>query len=100
MRHLPMDREEGCILTDFDDDPEALAWARARVEREIARMQDFQRQAKAKGRDPLPWLRHKNLLHRAFIGGSGCVIAAFDERRPAIRAAERAAGYDPDEKVF
>ena len=87
-------------MSKYDDDPEALAWARAKVEREIARMQDFQRQAKERGSDPLSWLRHENLLHRTFIGGSGCVIAAFDERRPAIREAERKSGYDPDGAVL
>ena len=87
-------------MSKFDDDPEALAWARERVQREIDRMVDFQRQATEKDKDPSQWRMFENLLRRSFIGGTGCVIAAFDERRPAIRAAERAAGYDPEGPVF
>ena len=88
-------------LTRFDDDPEALAWARAKVERVIDQMADFERQARERaGSDPEQWRRFRYLLTSRFIGGEGCVIAAFDERRPVIRAAERAAGYDPEGPVF
>jgi len=85
----------------FDDDPEALAWARSKVQRQIDRMTDFERQARERGgSDPEQWRRFRYLLESSFIGGSGCVIAAFDERLPTLREVERRAGYDPDGPVF
>lgn len=87
-------------MSRFDDDPEALAWARAKVQKQIERMADFERQAKERGgSDPDQWRKFRYLLESSFIGGTGCVVAAFDERRPVIRTAERKAGYDPDGAV-
>lgn len=72
-------------LPDFDRDPEALAWARAKVQHEIDRMVSFERQAAETGTtDPAQWRRFSGMLRRSFIGGEGCVIAAFDERLPRL----------------
>ena len=87
-------------MSRFDDDPEALAWARSKVQKQVDRMADFERQAMERGgSNPDQWRKFRYLLESSFIGGTGCVIAAFDERKPAIRDAERQAGYDPDGAV-
>lgn len=72
----------------FDLDPEALAWARAKVERFIKKMRDFEEQA-SRADPPAPdrerqWRVFANIAESHFIGGEGCVIAAFDERLPTI----------------
>ena len=70
----------------FDTDPEALAWARAAVQRRIDHYRGFEAQARDSGGDEQAsrWRRVANLLHMDFVGGTGCVIAAFDERRPDL----------------
>lgn len=70
----------------FDRDPEALAWARTKVQAEIDRADKFVQQATADGATESAefWRRHALHLHRSFIGGEGCAIACFDERRPAF----------------
>jgi hypothetical protein len=68
----------------YDTDPEALAWARERVQGLIDKMRRFEEQAKHAVPDApdraRQWRVFGNLLESDFIGGSGCVIAAFDER--------------------
>lgn len=71
---------------DFDRDPEALAWARAKVQRDIDRYRRFESAARSEGRTEQAslWRKMANLLNMDFIGGEGCSIAAFDERRPQL----------------
>jgi hypothetical protein len=74
-------------MTDFhrfDHDPEAVAWARAKVEHEIDRLTRWRDQAKAEGKtdQAQTWRRIAAYLHRHFVGGEDCVVAAFDERLP------------------
>lgn len=71
-------------LSRFDRDPEALAWARAKVQAEIDRCKQFHASATAsdKPEQAETWRRLANRMRRQFIGGEGCTIAAFDERRP------------------
>lgn len=71
----------------FDRDPEALAWARANVQHHIDRLAAWEEQATEKGEQEqaMQCRRMRNFLDRSFIGGRGCVIAAFDERLPAHR---------------
>lgn len=68
----------------YDTDPEALAWARDRVQGFIEKMRRFEEQAKhadpAAPERERQWRVFGNMLQDAFIGGSGCVVAAFDER--------------------
>jgi hypothetical protein len=75
----------------FDRDPEALAWARSRVETFVAKMRDFEEQASHAIPDAPErvhqWKVFGNIAESHFIGGSGCVIAAFDERLPKILGA-------------
>lgn len=80
--------ESAATFSRFDKDPEALAWARSKVMHEIERMRRFEQQATERGSsDPTQWRRFRVMLERSFIGGEGCVIAAFDERKPGLVAA-------------
>jgi hypothetical protein len=65
----------------FDSDPQALAWARERVQHRIERAERFAVESK-ENKDF--WRKHARMMQNDFIGGEGCVIAAFDERRPAF----------------
>lgn len=70
----------------FDRDPEALAWARGHVERVAAKYEAFETRDRESGDEEraLQWHKYVSLLHREFIGGTGCVITAFDERLPSL----------------
>ena len=72
-------------LSRFDSDPDALAWARQKIQREIDRFADWERRATEKGNpdQAMQWRKMKNMLVRQFVGTGGCVIAGFDERLPA-----------------
>lgn len=71
-------------LCRFNSDPDALAWARKAIQHEIDRLRRWQQECTDKGDvdRALQWRKMANLLERNFIGGTGCVIAAFDERKP------------------
>lgn len=75
-------------LSRFDSDPEALAWARARVEKHLDRLD--QNAALATGMSGERWKGAANasrFLRRALVGDGGCVYGAFDERLPDIAGA-------------
>ena len=76
-------------MTDYDRDPAALAWARTKIQHDIDRLTRYHTSAKAAGADEQAetWRRMANRLRRTFIGDSGCVIGAFDERLPDLRRA-------------
>lgn len=78
----------------YDTDPEALAWARAKVQHHIERLAKFEQQATASGQDAkargLAIARRST--ERYFLGDGGCTIGAFDERRPEFTATFDAAG--------
>lgn len=72
---------------EFDRNPEAIAWARAKIQREVAKMADWERRATEDGKtDPILWRKIRNFLQREFLGTGNCVIAAFDERLPEYKA--------------
>lgn len=73
----------------FDRDPEALAWARTKVQDEIDRCRKFAESARAAGQPEQSemWRRLANRMQRMFIGGEGCVMGYFDERLPALARA-------------
>lgn len=72
----------------FSTDPEALAWARGHV----VKLRDKFRKFGSRCRDDgelsraIQWRKFANLLDMELIGGKGCVIAPFDERRPEFAA--------------
>ena len=73
-------------MSDFDRDPEALAWARAKVQAYIDQLADFEEQAAARG-DAATATGcgiSRRLAERHFLGDGGCTIGAFDERMPAF----------------
>ncbi|AVH59964.1 MULTISPECIES: hypothetical protein [Streptomyces] len=71
-------------MTDFDRDPEALAWARAKIQRHVDWLANAERETAARGNrvGAIRWRFAKNFMARKLIGGTGCVIADFDERLP------------------
>ena len=72
--------------TRYDTDPEALAWARSQVQRLAAKYRDFEKRCKERGdlEKAAMWRKFANLLEMELIGGKGCVITPFDERRPEM----------------
>lgn len=70
----------------YDTDPEALAWAREKVQRFIDKLRDFEAQAKAAESPEREhqWRVAANMTESYLIGGHGCVIASFDERMPTF----------------
>ena len=73
-------------LSRFDRDPEALAWARSKVQAYVDRLADFEKQAGEK-RDPLTangCAVSRLLAQRHFFGDGKCTIGVFDERMPQM----------------
>jgi hypothetical protein len=71
-------------FSQFDRDPEALAWARSKVQAYIDRLAAFEQQAKTK-HDPATATGcavSRLLAQRHFLGDGGCTIGVFDERMP------------------
>jgi hypothetical protein len=73
-------------VTDFDRDPEALAWARGKVERALGSLTDLAGQAerqgdhdKAVGMQLAVWKLRKSLL-----GDGGCTVGSLDARLPEL----------------
>jgi hypothetical protein len=74
----------------YDRDPDALAWARAKVANLESRWRKFSESAAIAGKDEQAEMWHylANGVRSGLIGGEGGVIAAFDERRAALPAAD------------
>lgn len=87
-------------LSKFDRDPEALAWARAKVQTYIDQLERWQEEANERGAaaKALGFGTARLLAQRHFIGG-GCIIGAFDERRPDIARALDGPGIPVDTTV-
>jgi hypothetical protein len=77
-------------LSRFDRDPDALAWARAKVSDLEARYREFSASAALAGKDDQAemWRYLANGVRHDLIGGDGCPVAAFDERRAELPPAE------------
>lgn len=84
----------------FDRDPEALAWARAKVQDYIDQLERWQEEANIRGAaaKALGFGTARLLAQRHFIGG-GCIIGAFDERCPDIARALDGPGIPVDTTV-
>lgn len=87
---------------DYDRDPEALAWARAKVQAHLDRYENLLDQAKATAaEDPehMPtvrfWFRLAGVVRRDLTVGTECVHAAFDARLPDLLARIDGAESDP-----
>jgi len=85
-RWLVADDRLQALNARYGSDPEALEWARGNVERLRDRYRRFTTEARDAGRTEQAemWRRFANLLEMQLIGGKGCVITPFDERRPAL----------------
>jgi|ERR1043165_3819295 hypothetical protein len=73
----------------YDTDPEALAWARTKIQDEIDRCRKFAESARDADKPDQAemWRRLANRMQRTFIGGEGCVMGYFDERLPTLAKA-------------
>jgi hypothetical protein len=73
-------------LSRFDRDPDALEWVREKVRDLESRWRMFSESATEAGKDDQAnmWRYLANGVHTSLIGGTGCVIAAFDERRASL----------------
>jgi hypothetical protein len=74
------------LNTRFGADPDALAWARGHVEALRDKFREFETRRGELGDEQLAtqWRKFANLLDMELIGGKGCVITPFDERRPSL----------------
>jgi hypothetical protein len=65
---------------DYNSDPAAIAWARAKIQRRADHYRDWEKQARAQGETERAnqWRMVAQCMERDFLGSGGCVIAAFD----------------------
>jgi hypothetical protein len=73
----------------YDTDPDALAWARTRVQHQLDRLAAFEARAAETGKTELAagLSMARRSTQQLLLGGEGCVVGAFDERRPVMFAA-------------
>lgn len=73
-------------MTDFDRDPAALAWARTKVQAYLERLAAFEQQSAAAGDEASARCFRivQSHVRSFFLGDGGCVIGAFDPRRPDL----------------
>ena len=90
--------ETATDLSRFDDDPDALTWARAKIQHAIDRAAGFEAHCRETGniRSEVNWRTVRQFMSQTLIGGRGCVIGAFDERLPEMRRLMA----DPDEVAW
>lgn len=74
-------------LSRFDDDPDALAWARLKIQHAVDRATGFEAHCRETGNKSgeVNWRTVRQFMSQTLIGGRGCVIGAFDERLPEMR---------------
>lgn len=74
----------------YEPDQAAVEWAAHALERQLARLESVAAHAEQKLHEPerATGLRQAaRILRQGLIGGEGCVITAFDARRPKIMQA-------------
>lgn len=71
-------------FSKFDHDPEALAWARAKVQAYIDQLANWQEEANERGATAkgLAFGAARRLAQHRFLGDGGCTIGVFDQRMP------------------
>ncbi len=76
-------------LSRFDLDPDALEWARRKIQAKIDRAAGFEQHCRDTGarEAEVRWRTVRQFMSQTLIGGRGCVIAAFDERLPEMTRA-------------
>jgi hypothetical protein len=73
-------------LSRYDQDPDALAWARAKVRELESRWRKFADDARFSGdtRNADRWTWLANGVRNDLLGGGATVLGAFDERRASL----------------
>ncbi|MFB6805429.1 hypothetical protein [Streptomyces sp. NPDC056387] len=80
-------------MTAFDTDPEALAWARGKVQDYLDRLTEIEWQAQANG-DALTRYGAgvaREIARRHFHGNGGDGYGVFDERLPGLQRTDEPA---------
>ena len=98
---MTTDRPQPAARSPYDRDPEALAWARAKVQPYIDQLAEWEKQAEERGATAKArGIGVARLLAiRHFANGKGCTIGAFDERRPELaKAIDNALNAPTDHK--
>lgn len=75
-------------LTRYDYDPDAIEWARSRVEKLVSKYREFECMARNAGNQERAgqWRKFANLFEMELIGGTGCTIRPFDPRAAEMHA--------------
>lgn len=70
----------------YDTDPDALAWARTKVQHQLDRLAAFEQHATETGQTEKAagLSAARRSTEQMLLGGSGCVVGAFDARRPRM----------------
>lgn len=73
-------------MSRYDTDPDALNWARTRVQHQIDRLAALEERATETGKTELAagLSMARRSTEQLLLGGEGCVVGAFDERRPTM----------------
>lgn len=73
------------MTVDYDLDPDAIEWARGKVQWLIDKADRFADQG---GENAEQWRRLARIVHMQLLGsGEGCVITPLDTRLPEMKAA-------------
>ena len=69
-------------MTDFDRDPEALAWARAHIQAYLDRLTDFEATANSNRNAVMAYSCGvaREITRKHFLGDGDHVIGVFDQR--------------------
>ncbi|MFF7187715.1 hypothetical protein ACFZAR_21265 [Streptomyces sp. NPDC008222] len=84
-------------LDRYDHDPDALAWARAKVRRSVDRAERAAQDRALSAGEREEWRRIASYVRRELLTRDDVVHAAFDERLPAFHGAVPARNPERDE---
>jgi hypothetical protein len=85
----------------YDTDPDALAWARIRVQHQLDRLAGFEEHATQSGKTDLAHglSMARRSTAQLLLSGEGGVVGAFDARRPAMFGGQPADDAAPGEQL-
>ncbi|NUP74654.1 MAG: hypothetical protein HOQ07_08415 [Sinomonas sp.] len=75
-------------MTDYDRDPEALAWARTHIQAYLDRLAEFEATAGKNRNAVMAYICGvaRELTKKHFLGDGDGIIGVFDQRRPGPAA--------------
>ena len=72
------------VATNYDQDPEAIKWARDKVQHHLDRIERMSKSPTLDEESRRGWRKAAHMIRMDLLGGEGCVIASFDERLPEL----------------